>query len=571
MRRPGAVGLGLFLFASASSLGVACDESGNAIVTTDAAPPVTASDADPDASGPKLAFKACPGGYSGACATIDVPLDYTKPTGRTIPVLIDRIVSTAHPRGQLWVLQGGPGGTAADMSGIGLLLASLVPDLDVYTLEHRGVGASSRLACPQEKELGGADAGVDAGGADAGDEPVLASLRACLAAVKSKWGDDGLAQFTTSNAARDLDVAIERIRGAADRQAFVYGVSYGTYWAHRYLQIFPAKAAGVVLDSIAPPVGLSITDFDSQLDPQAKKLAELCKQSPACSAALGPDPWARLVAIHGEIAADHCPGTLTNENRRVLAGMLEGYGGGVYAFAAMARYHRCSPEDVTALKRFITVTQSRTSPNDALSAPLLGFNVIVSELYETPAPSIADLDRRYADHVFVSGSSDLGRVQSVWPSYARDEHVGAFAKTDVPLLMINGTIDFQTPIELASTIGPHFTGPHQTFVTVDHANHGVVFQSPVRTAGNPPCGAEIIASFLRDPLSPPDTSCTSRLAPLSFDGIEQDALYLFGASSTWQPVPQAPADRVAAVPEPAWMRQLQKLPDPTRKSRIFGP
>jgi pimeloyl-ACP methyl ester carboxylesterase len=560
MREPGAVGVGLliFLLSALGGFGAACTDDDTVGFAPDASARDSGSDDGPDTSTPKLAFKACPGGYSGACATVDVPLDYAKPEGRKIPILIDRIVSTTHPRGQLWLLQGGPGGTAADMSGIAMLLAPLVPDLDIYTVEHRGVGASSRLGCPAETP----------GATDT-------SLQACLDALNTTWGADGLAQFTTSNAARDLDVAVERIRNGSDQKAFVYGVSYGTYWAHRYLQIFPNKATGVILDSIVPPVGLYISGFDTQFDPQAKKLAEICKTTPACVARLGADPWKTLETIRDEIADGHCPGTLTRENRRVLSAMLQSYGSGVYAFAALARYHRCSAEDVTALTRFLAAVKqaglAQGGPNAALEGPYLGFNVIVSELWEDPSPPFIEMDIRYQQHVFVSGAVGLWSVKAIWPVYPRDQYVGEFAKTDVPLLMLNGTIDFQTPYEVASTMGPHFTAPHQTFVTVDHANHAVVAQSPVRTAGAPPCGAQIIASFLKDPLATPNTTCLGDLAPISFEGMEQDSLFLFGTSSTWEAAPPASPERVRAAPEPAWMRELRQLPDPLRNPRISSP
>ena len=50
---------------------------------------------------------------------------------------------------------------------------------------------------------------------------------------------------------RDLAAVLERTRKPGQR-SFVYGVSYGTYWAQRYLHVAPTQAAGVILDSIVP-------------------------------------------------------------------------------------------------------------------------------------------------------------------------------------------------------------------------------------------------------------------------------------------------------------------------------
>ena len=47
-------------------------------------------------------------------------------------------------------------------------------------------------------------------------------------------------------------------RNGIHDSAFVYGVSYGTYWAERYMQLFPRQAKGVILDSVVAQTGSDI-------------------------------------------------------------------------------------------------------------------------------------------------------------------------------------------------------------------------------------------------------------------------------------------------------------------------
>src|SRR5262249_8548365 len=153
--------------------------------------------------------------------------------------------------GQLWLLQGGPGGSASAFYSLIDVIQSRRPELDIYTLEHRGVGSSTELDCPAQT----------ADNSDGG--PLIApnEVTACVAAVQASVGG-ALQQFTTSQAARDLAHVIDRTKAQGQR-VFIYGVSYGTYWVQRYLQLFPTQASAAILDSILPPV-TQFENFDAQ-------------------------------------------------------------------------------------------------------------------------------------------------------------------------------------------------------------------------------------------------------------------------------------------------------------------
>lgn len=546
---------------------VACGDDGASASASalDATADGEAVEADHDAGndvtdgGP--AFRSCPGQFSGLCTEIEVPLDWAHPDGKHITIFVDKVSTSPNAKKVLWLLQGGPGGSGSDMVALAQQIANNRDDVDIFTLDHRGVGFSSRLGCPQEPGVFTNQGGPldEAGSAERDAE---ARVGPCLDSVKAKLGGD-LAFYTTSNAARDLKYVIDATKKQG-QGVYVYGVSYGTYWAHRYMQIFPDHAAGVILDSIVPPEGEALSMFDLHGDLAGAKLGELCKKDPECSDRLGPDPWTHLKNIIATIDTGHCPEVgLTKVNRAFLFSYLQHWGLDVYPFAALWRYERCSAEDVAVLKTVASQTAQFAAP-PGLFSQVLYYNVGFSELWETPPPSGEAMRTRFDSAVFPAGQA-FELPQSAWPTYPKDEFVGKYAVTSTPVLMLNGTLDVQTPIETASRMKQHLNGPHQTFVTIPNANHGTIAASPTRMIGSsmpgPHCGLMIIESFLDDSLAVPDQSCLDNLYPLDFSGNTAANTFFFGTSGIWtglHGVPQGgdPRDALArAVPHYPTPRQ----------------
>lgn len=208
---------------------------------------------DPSEDG-GLAWAPCPlfveghEGLGAQCAEVALPLRHAEPEGEAITLFVQRRLGAAATRGrQLWMLPGGPGQSAAVYETHVRELDGALPDTDLVLFEHRGVGRSTRLSCP-DQEAEGSEGGIDVTAAEWPD---------CLAAAQAEWGD-GLAAFSIDEAARDLHALIERLRG--EQQVFVYGGSYGTTLAHRFLQHFPDAVDGVILDSLALDVDHRVYD-----------------------------------------------------------------------------------------------------------------------------------------------------------------------------------------------------------------------------------------------------------------------------------------------------------------------
>lgn len=505
--------------------------------------------------GAALTWGACPDDYLDECAYVDMPLDWANPEGRTIRVLASRTLAQGGAgRTQLWLLQGGPGGSGNVFKGLVQGFAVIQPDVDFYVLEHRGVGESTRLGCADE----------EAPGSELGETISAGEWPSCVQDLEATWGED-LAHFTTTGDARDLQRFIELTR-EPDKSVMIYGVSYGTYRALRFLQVAPEGADGVILDSVVSPGVQFLSHFDEQFDPVGMDIAALCAADATCGQKMGADPWGSLVTLKQQLAAGHCPALgLTAQD---VDGMLPVFV--MYRtlrehlFPLVYRVQRCADADVQAVTTYFQVLDNLFAGPGG--GPLRGsralqVHVALSELWEAPEPTAAELQARCDGAVICPrlGPSFVPLLDT-WPRYPQDMYVNAWPETAVPVLAMNGTLDPQTPIETALAAADHLVAPGQTFVTVPFSPHGVLSESPVLTPGKVPCGLQMIRGFLADPVAPIDTSCLADLAPVSFTISPEDSTMFFGTPDPWEnPAPLTAAARGASQAKPDWAGLVERI------------
>jgi pimeloyl-ACP methyl ester carboxylesterase len=489
--------------------------------------PAPAKPVDPGPPEEPVVWGDCPEHFQTECARIDVPLRHEDPEGEKIPILVARRPSGTPDAPQLWLLQGGPGGSGASFYDLVSYMAEHLPGFDIYTLDHRGVGESQRIGCPDQEKAGSPN----------GVGLTSAEWAACAQDLKDTLGDK-LSAFTITSAARDLGAVIERTRAPGQR-TFVWGASYGTTWAMRYLQVFPDQAAGVVLDSIVSPGVQYLSQFDQQYDAVAQDFVALCAADAGCSSKLGADPWAFLGALYEKIDAGHCASSgLTRPLlREVMAVMLQGWDRRRYVLPFAYRVDRCAPEDITAMGHMFQAFFGEPFDGRGFS-PVLQAHIALSELWETPAPSPSELTGRAGAALFSTDFGvTVGPVFDAWPRYDHDDLTDGWPDTSIPILMLNGSLDPQTPLETAQVAEERLSRPGQTFVAVPNAVHGVIGGSPVATPGALPCGSQITFSFLEAPDAPVDTACLSDLRPVSFAFTAEESQEVFGTDDVWENAP----------------------------------
>lgn len=522
------------------ALAVACSSS-------PAAPPAGAEDPPPspdaavDAPASPLVWEPCNlrsegGGPAAECTLAALPLRRGVDDGRTIDVHVKRY-RPAGGKGlrQLWMLQGGPGGSAYVFEALVEIVGQRFPDVDFYLPDHRGTGKSSRIGCAAE-----------GGRTEGGFFITPEEWPSCLADAQSTMGD-ALAAFSTTNAANDLGLLIDRAKKPGE-PAFVYGVSYGTYWANRYMQLFPEQAEGVVLDSIVAP-GMSLARQDEDANLAARDLFAECKTDPTCGAKLGPDPWGKADALRIKLAAGHCPaigvaGIGTHVLlRRAFGGMLMHPDQRRLIAPIVYRADRCEARDVAALRPFVASLAGgggKVGPFLEQWGFVLSNNVLFSELWESPSPTAADLRAiREASVASRDVTSPMDALVGKWPAYPSDPYVGKWATRQKPVLMLQGGLDPATLAAKARVAKDAFARPGQRYIEIPQSTHTVIASSsadvpvPGGTTERRSCGTMIMMSFLENP-SAPDTSCLDHLVPLRLDVPASLAEQYLGTADAWE-------------------------------------
>lgn len=190
-------------------------------------------------------WKPCSQDGEVDCATIAVPLDWSRPGGETIDIGLARRTATDPDNriGSILMDPGGPGG-----SGVALVKQSSVftgavnERFDTIGFDPRGVNSSTQITCDAEL-AGEALAAMMPGTAAEFDKAVTLS---------GKFADDcrdrsGPLYDHVDN--RHVVKDMEAIRAALGEGKLNYvGYSYGTLMGQQYAETYPDRIRAMVMD-----------------------------------------------------------------------------------------------------------------------------------------------------------------------------------------------------------------------------------------------------------------------------------------------------------------------------------
>jgi pimeloyl-ACP methyl ester carboxylesterase len=247
------------------------------------------------------------------CATLTVPVDWSKPHGDTMGLALARLPAAAPEQriGSLVVNYGGPGESGVDYlrRSYGRLPQTVRDRFDVVTFDPRGTGASRPIDCVDDAFL---DQSVNlvAVPTTTADLDALHAYNAQFAAGCVQRMGTYAGQVGTRNVARDL----EAIRTAlGDAKLDYLGYSYGTVLGATYAQMFPASVGRLVLDG-PPDYWISARDYAYR---QAKGFMDAlgafldwCQQT-GCSLAASGAPRDVLNQLIAKVAQQPLPATYT--------------------------------------------------------------------------------------------------------------------------------------------------------------------------------------------------------------------------------------------------------------------
>ena len=512
----------------------------------------SSSDSTGNNANPNLQWGKCPtyfGDEGLECTTVEVPLNHDNPNGEAIHILMARAVgNSTEKKGDVWFIAGGPGSSSQYYAENMVAYAKSHPQWNYYTMEHRGVGASTKLDCPniEPTEPWGSFYGLE-----------------CYEELETQWGD-GVQYFNTSQAAHDLGSLISLTR-RSQRSVFIYGTSYGTYLAQRFMCLKPQPVNGVVLDGVCP-AGLldnmgAIGWYDQDFDKVGRAIMERCGADSVCSEKMrgiqeiaGTEPWQAVEytfnqADEGKLCqplfAGLDPEVLRVELRNVLGTFSHNWSQRMLVPAILYRLNRCNDGDQEALKQLLGLDQllgaSRQSEQSAdLKSAVIRTNIVVSELLG-PGIDYATASA-YAEESFFSTdftvSGTFAREAGGWPAYPLDGCADRFPDTETPILILNGDLDPNTYVDLARFAAEAYDKPHQRLVVMPGVPHGAIFESRME-AGDTinTCAMELALQFFDDPEKSLDRSCLAQMIQPDFSGTTPWALEAakagFGRDSMW--------------------------------------
>jgi pimeloyl-ACP methyl ester carboxylesterase len=396
------------------------------------------------------------------CATLRVPLDYSKPSGPTIGLALDRLPATGTKIGSLLINPGGPG--ASGRQFMPEIAPALSPDLrqhfDIIGFDPRGVGASDPVVCGNGAQIDHY-LSVDADPVTpAGVQALVAADRSFAAGCRARSGAL-LAHVGTVDAARDMD----RIRQAVgDAKLNYLGFSYGTFLGATYADEFPTHIRAMVLDGAENPALGPVAAVDTQA---AAVDAELNAFFSWCTGHTGSCAWhprGGRGAMEGDVlglisATRSRPLRASGTTRtvgpnQVLYGTAEAlYEPQVWAQLGQALAQAFSGDGSGLLA--LSDQYFERNSNGTYSNLVDANNAIDCE--DAPWPPVSQVvgdvgaARRQAP-VFGEANLYSGLLCSVWPYPASDHPHPITAPGSPPIVVVGSTGDPATPYSWAKAL-----------------------------------------------------------------------------------------------------------------------
>lgn len=445
-----------------------------------------------------------------------VPESRDKKRSRQVDLAFVRLRSSAaKPAAPVVYLAGGPGGSgiAAAAGPLWPAFQQVLKVADILLPDQRGAGlARPSLACPQTWSLDLAKLRT----ADSLLPQVRRLYSECLEPLRRQGVD--LAAYNTRESAADL----EDLRTALGvRRMSLLGYSYGTHLALAYLRRYGGNVERAVLAGVEGPD--HTLKLPSRVDAVLRRALALADEAAPGSQPLEQTLLEVLQRLEQQPAAvDLGSGrvTISAFDVRLLAAYLLQGRGSVQRLPPLIEAmaggdFRSAAETLSAISTQRVFPALAITSNCASGATQERWRRILDEesrkdralagrLSDFPLPDICD----------VTGGADLG------------DEFRSPVRSDVPALLISGTLDARTPPENAGEVLAGFSrGSH---VVIEHAGHADLFA--------PPEIHRAIAAFYRG--EPPQLS-RLQLPPLSFPGRQPDggawlAHFPAGFLGTWE-------------------------------------
>ncbi len=392
------------------------------------------------------------GGYRADCGTLVVPENRADPRSRLIALPVTRILArSSHPLAPIFHLNGGPGITNMTFPQASRLAAQH----DVVMVGYRGVDGSSALNCPE----------VTAALENSADYLGKASLSAYSQAFAScaqrleRSGVD-LAGYTLAEQADDIEAA----RVALGYQRIdLLSESAGTRLAMIYQWRYPNSVDRSVMIGVNPPGNFIYSG--AEIDQGIERYSALCAKQPACRART-----ANLAASMKHTAADMPSSWLSlpikpgNALVGTFLGLTEATGSPLTGPMTLDSWISAAQGDPSGLW-FLSAMANLVLPQSFVWGEFASIGMADAQPVERYFSSGADRGSIIGNPLgeFLWGA---GGMAHAWPANPGENQYTSVQNSNVPTLLIGGTLDFETPAQNATKeLLPHLSNGHQVILS----------------------------------------------------------------------------------------------------------
>lgn len=415
------------------------------------------------------------------CATVDVPVDYKHPNGRTFTLPLTRLPSKGNPIGDLLLLNGGPGGHSLDMT---MMLSddygqTIKDNFNVLGYAPRGVAPSNPT--------------IDCGGMNEIDENGNTQAKAYMDACIQHTGADILPFISSKEVVKDLD-SIRAYLGVETWS--MIGYSYGTKLVAKYAEHYPAHLRAGVTDGVVDTSETLFIISKNQYKGAQFAFDEFmksCQNNCIFDKALDPNTAFinKLADISAKNLTDKNGDKIDSESILVIfnENMIEG----IYWEENMAILEALDRGETSAynIAKSFSELGEKGFTKDALSlincadsAPKLDKDDYIKQA------KIIDEQARY-DDIRQRSDDDYLDACYYWQWQATDDLEENLITDDTPnLLFISQKYDFATPLANAMTMAKRFD---DTLIYTPHHGH------TVSLSGLNACVDDYVVKYLLNP------------------------------------------------------------------------
>lgn len=435
-------------------------------------------------------------GRTARCGTLTVPENYAEEDGRVIDLNIVIIPAQDRPiqPDPVFMLAGGPGQAAVETFPFLLpLFDRLNQTRDIVLVDQRGTGGSNPLACPNLQDLP----------FDTPDEDVYDLVAKCAESLAQ--GND-LTQYITDIAMRDLD----EVRDALGyEQINLFGTSYGSRAAMRYMQLYPNRVRSAVLNAITSPELVIYLQSPADGQRALDLLFERCANDDACRTTFPnlKSDFERILIELGDgrtIALSH---PQTGQQMQIFL-TPDALMQGIYTVLY-------SPDLVSLLPLLISDIAD-TGDYGPLVGQLIAlgqnsniyqgmfYAVVCSE--DAPLIDLDDAAMRRGETRFPLLADDLLTICEAWPQTEAGLSFREPLSSETPTLLLTGEADPITPPAYAEQVAAGL--PNKVEILLPGYGHDI------STVG---CIPDLITDFITSGSNTDlDTSCVSEIVPPPF-------------------------------------------------------